>query len=250
MDILETDAYDRRQRRNMSCVLFLALLPFFLCTSMYFHLWIPESAPSTFAAAVKCSPVVSLALLVLCYNGGWSLVGVAGGLFLSAGGDVCLIWSKYFLHGMVSFGAAHLLYSTAFFSQRYSSSSSSFSTFLLASITLWGVGGGFYYYILPFIQKAPDAAILTPAVAVYILLIVTMAMLAVRTRRSLTLLGSLMFMVSDLSLALQVFKVIEPSPRGRLVVMMTYYLAQLLIAIGDVTLGGTQDEGLGKRKRV
>ncbi|XP_018620190.2 lysoplasmalogenase isoform X2 [Scleropages formosus] len=249
MDILETHAYDRRQRRNTSCVLCLALLPFFLCTCIYFHLWIPESSPSPFAAALKCGPVLSLALLVLCYNGGQSLWGVAGGLVLSAGGDACLVWPERFLHGMACFGAAHLLYCAAFLSQRYSSPSSSIVP-LLCSIALWATGGTVYYHILPFVQQNPDAGVLVPAVAVYTLLIVTMATLAVRTRRPLTGAGSLVFMVSDLSLALQVFQVIEPSTGIRVVVMATYYLAQLLIAVGDVSAGAEQEDGLGKRKRV
>ncbi|CDQ91435.1 unnamed protein product [Oncorhynchus mykiss] len=103
MDILETAAYDRRQRRNTYCVLLLSLSPFFLAIAVYFYLWIPDSSPSIFAAAIKAAPVISLALLVLSYKGGRSLLGVAGGLIFSAGGDCCLIWPELFLHGNESF---------------------------------------------------------------------------------------------------------------------------------------------------
>lgn len=61
-----------------------------------------------------------------------------------------------------------------------------------------------------------------------------MAALAFRTHHVATLLGSLSFMVSDASLALQVFNVVQPFQYGHIVVMVTYYLAQLLIAVGDV----------------
>ncbi|KAJ8347239.1 hypothetical protein SKAU_G00286400 [Synaphobranchus kaupii] len=249
MDILETDAYDRRQRRNTSCVLFLFLLPFFISSSFYFYLWIPQNAPSLFAAAVKSSPVISLAAVVLVYNGGRSFWGVAGGLLFSACGDCCLIWPELFLHGMAAFGMAHLLYAISFLSNRYSSLSSSSATLFL-SIFLWMTGAGAYFYLLPFLQKRTDSTILTPGVGVYVILLVAMATLALHTRRSMTAIGSLSFVLSDLALSLQAFGVIDPVSEGRAVVMTTYYLAQLLVAVGDVKAGSDMGDGLGKRKRM
>lgn len=82
-----------------SCVLFLCLLPFFLSSAAYFHLWLPDPSPSVVAAVAKSVPVISLALVVLSYNGLGSLLGVAGGLLFSAGGDFCLVWNELFLHG-------------------------------------------------------------------------------------------------------------------------------------------------------
>lgn len=101
-------------------------------------------------------------------------------------------------------------------------------------LTLCTIGGSFYIYIYPFLQKAPNPDVLVPAVAVYFVLIILMGMLAIRTRHTLTLLGSLSFIVSDMSLALQVFKVTAPMKHGHLTVMLTYYLAQMLIAVGDI----------------
>ncbi|KAJ8253629.1 hypothetical protein COCON_G00202410 [Conger conger] len=249
MDILETDAYDRRQRRNSSCILFLFLLPFFVSSSLYFYLWIPQNAPSLFAAAVKCSPVLSLAVLVLAHNGGQSLLGVAGGLLFSACGDCCLIWPELFLHGMAVFAVAHLLYCTSFLSERYSSlSSSSSSSALFLSISLWLTGIGTYFYLLPFLQKRTDSAILTPALGVYMVLIIAMTTLALHTRWSVTAVGGLSFLLSDLALSLQVFGVVDPLAEGRAVVMTTYYLAQVLIAVGDVKAGSYTGDGLRKRK--
>lgn len=109
-------------------------------------------------------------------------------------------------------------------------------------LILFMVGGGFYFYIYPFLQKEPNSDLLIPAVGVYITLIVLMGTLAIRTRHTLTLLGSLAFMVSDLSLALQVFKVTAPTKYGSIVVMVTYYLAQLLIAMGDVKAIENKDD--------
>lgn len=93
-----------------TCVLFLYLLPFFASCAIYFYLWIPDSAPSLLAAGIKASPILSLVLLVFSYNGGRSLVGVAGGLLLSAGGDCCLIWPELFIHGKGYFFPVPYLY--------------------------------------------------------------------------------------------------------------------------------------------
>ncbi|CAN9505715.1 unnamed protein product [Ophioblennius macclurei] len=247
MDILDTHAYDRRQKRNESCALFFSLSPFFLSAGLYFYLWTPDAPASIMSAGVKSAPVILLAGAVLSWNGGQSVLGVAGGLLLSAVGDCCLVWPEHFLHGMGAFAAAHLLYSISFLSSRYATHSSS-SWIRPLYLILFLFGGGFYIYLFPFLKKVPNSELLTPAVAVYIFLIIVMGALAIRTRRAATLLGSLSFMVSDLALALQVFKVTPPPEHGNMIVMVTYYLAQLLIAIGDVKAVENQDD-FGKWKR-
>lgn len=241
MDILDTDAYDRRQRRNMSCALLMYLMPFFLATSAYFYLWTPEFVGSTMSAGVKSAPALLLAAVVLSWNGAHSVLGVAGGLVFSAVGDFCLVWpEEMFIHGMGAFAVAHLFYSLTFLTSRYSSYSSSSWPRLFYPI-LFLTGGAFYVYLYPFLQKAPNPDLLAPGVGVYILLIALMGSLAIRTRRLTTILGSLVFMVSDLALALQVFKVVTIQ-NGTEIVMVTYYLAQLLIAVGDVKAVESQDD--------
>lgn len=142
---------------------------------------------------------------------------------------------------MGAFAAAHLLYSLTFLSSRYATySSSSWTRFLY--LILFIVGGGFYTYLYPFLQKAPNSDILIPAVGVYVFLITLMGTLAIRTRNTATLLGSLSFMVSDMSLAVQLFKVMAPMKHGNTIVMGTYYLAQLLIAVGDVKATENKDD--------
>ncbi|XP_005753471.1 lysoplasmalogenase [Pundamilia nyererei] len=241
MDILETHAYHRRQRRNKSCALFLSLLPFFLSAALYFYLWTPASPPSIMSAGVKSAPVLLLAAVVLSWNGGQSVLGVVGGLVFSAVGDCCLVWPELFLHGMGAFAVAHLLYSVSFLSSRYTKNSSScWSRFLY--LILFMVGGGYYTFLFPFLQKDPNSEVLTPAVGVYFVLITLMGLLAARTSNVATLLGSLSFMVSDAMLSLQVFKVVAPMQHGNTVVMVTYYLAQLLIAVGDMQAVEDTDE--------
>lgn len=104
-------------------------------------------------------------------------------------------------------------------------------------------------YLYPFLQKAPNSDLLVPAVGVYVALITLMGTLAISTRHTLTLLGSLSFIVSDMSLAVQVFKVTAPVKHGNIVVMVTYYLAQLLIAVGDIKAIENKDD-FAKWKRT
>lgn len=104
-------------------------------------------------------------------------------------------------------------------------------------------------YLYPFLQKAPNSDLLVPAVGVYVALITLMGTLAISTRHTLTLLGSLSFIVSDMSLAVQVFKVTAPVKHGNIGVMVTYYLAQLLIAVGDIKVIENKDD-FAKWKRT
>lgn len=248
-----------------------------MAAALYFYLWTPEAPASILAAGVKSAPILLLAAVVLSWNGGQSVLGVVGGLVFSAVGDCCLVWPELFLHGksctgvtyklkcfrsrvngfsifflliicqhisvsgMGAFAVAHLLYSLAFLSSRYATySSSSWTRFLYLILVM--VGGGFYMYLYPFLQKAPKSEILTPAVGVYVVIIVLMGTLAVRSRRYATLLGSLFFMASDLTLAMQEFKVTTSLEHSQTIVMVTYYLAQLLIAVGDVWAVENKDD--------
>lgn len=159
-----------------------------------------------------------------------------------------LVLKSTSLSGMGAFAVAHLLYSFSFLTSRYAAySSSSWSRFLY--LILLVIAGGFYTYLYPFLKKDPESDILVPAVGVYVALITLMGALAVRTRRTLTLLGSLSFMLSDMLLALQVFKVMPPMKQGNIFVMVTYYLAQLLIAVGDIKATETMEEDFSKWKR-
>lgn len=151
------------------------------------------------------------------------------------------IMSSISVSGMGAFAVAHLLYSVSFLSSRYTKNSSScWSRFLY--LILFMVGGGYYTFLFPFLQKDPNSEVLTPAVGVYFVLITLMGLLAARTSNVATLLGSLSFMVSDATLSLQVFKVVAPMRHGNTVVMVTYYLAQLLIAVGDMQAVEDTDE--------
>lgn len=144
---------------------------------------------------------------------------------------------------MVAFAVAHMLYAVTFMTGSYAErSSSSSSSMWFLYLILFICGGAFYFYLYSFIQKADDGDKLVPAVAVYVFLITLMASLAIRSRNVLTVLGSLSFVASDITLALLIFKVIAQTINGQYVVMTTYYLAQLLIALGDIKASENKDD--------
>lgn len=84
---------------HQSCHLFLALLPFFLSTAIFFYLVNPDLPGSVLFAGIKTAPVLLLAAVVLSWNRGQSFLGVVGGLVFSAVGDWCLVWREHFLLG-------------------------------------------------------------------------------------------------------------------------------------------------------
>ncbi|MGH0156201.1 UNVERIFIED_CONTAM: hypothetical protein FKN15_060229 [Acipenser sinensis] len=155
------------------------------------------------------------------------------------------------IKGMLFFALAHVCYSLSFSSRSPSSSSRSClspSLLLLLSLSLWVFAILSFLYFLPHLSVRKDSSVITPAVGVYTFLIAMMANLALVTSRPLTMAGALFFMTSDLTLALHTF--VAPLPCGRAAVMTTYYLAQVLIAVGGVREGSdVVADGMGNRKR-
>ncbi|KAG2455772.1 PP6R1 phosphatase, partial [Polypterus senegalus] len=145
--------------------------------------------------------------------------------------------------GVAFFSLAHILYSLSFLSTR----SRRPSWLLLPCLVLWIFTGCTYMYILPHLQVRPDAQLMVPAVGFYCILITIMTSFAFRTTRPPTIAGSLFFMASDFILAHQLF--VAPAPWGRMMIMITYYLAQLLIAVGGALERQDYDLYAGERSK-
>uniref|UniRef100_A0A3P8TD96 lysoplasmalogenase n=1 Tax=Amphiprion percula TaxID=161767 RepID=A0A3P8TD96_AMPPE len=201
--------------------LFFSLVPFFLSTAAYFYLWIPDSPPSIMSAGVKSAPELLLAAAVLGWNGGQSILGVVGGMIFSAVGDGCLTWPELFLYGLGAFAVAHLLYSISFLSSCYTSYSSSGSScwIRLLYLIVLIIGVGFYIFLYSFLQKLPNSDMLVPAVGNF---------------------TALLWQSEPNTCRL--FKVVENTQHGNIIVMVTYYLAQLLIAVGDMKAVKDKDD--------
>lgn len=214
------------------------LVPFLKAVCVYFVAWLPESEkPTVFAAILKILPI-------LCLCGFVGLQGISLekehnysrhillGLIFSGIGDVCLVWKNmYFIHGMIAFGIAHILYIRAF----------GFQPFQLRNLPLLlfcFFPGLFVYYICyPGLQGK-----LVIAVLIYGIVITGMLWRAItcvqnqieenglcRWTRMSACFGAVMFYISDNIIALNKF--CFPIPWSRALIMTTYYAGQMGIAV-------------------
>ncbi|CAB1323654.1 unnamed protein product [Coregonus sp. 'balchen'] len=211
------------------------LVPFFKSTCVYFVLWLPTSSPSWFSALIKCLPIFCLWLFMLAH--GFSFLGahssarkILAGLIFSSLGDAFLIWQEegYFSHGLLMFAISHILYSSAFGMKPLNP---------LAGLVIGAISAVSYALLYPYLSGP-----FTYLVGVYIALIGFMGWRAVAglqlandlwtwTKMSACL-GAVLFMVSDLTIAVNKF--CFPVPHSRAIIMATYYAAQMLIALSAV----------------
>ncbi|XP_036882951.1 lysoplasmalogenase TMEM86A [Manis javanica] len=211
------------------------LVPFFKATCVYFVLWLPSSSPSWFSALIKCLPIFCLCLFLLAHGLGFLLAHPSAtrifvGLVFSAVGDAFLIWQDqgYFTHGLLMFAVAHVLYASAFGMR---------SLALQKGLVMAVLSGLSYALLYPCLSGA-----FTYLVGVYVAVIGFMSWQAVaglqligaawRWTELAAVSGALLFIISDLTLALNKF--CFPVPYARVLIMSTYYAAQMFIALSAV----------------
>lgn len=144
---------------------------------------------------------------------------ILAGLGFSALGDVTLHW---FLIGLTAFLVAHLCYLAGFLTRVQRTSGRIAS---IVPLTLVGVVVG--TKLLAAIRAAGDTELLVP-VAVYVVVILAMAWVAILTGNRWAAAGSLLFVASDTILAWNMF--VQDVPVSGAAVMIPYYVAQLLLA--------------------
>ncbi|XP_045504898.1 lysoplasmalogenase [Colias croceus] len=192
------------------------LIPFFKSVCIYFIVGC-GAAPSVWLAAFKCAPVVCLVLCVALQARDRSPRAayarrIAAGLALSAAGDACLVWPQHFVAGMGAFAAAHVAYISAFGLRPRRS---------LGGAALYGAAA-------LFVRALSPPAALRRLVPLYALLLATMAWRGA-ARPGQQRAGALLFLFSDAILAYNLFG--GEVPYNQIMVMSTYYLAQMCIAV-------------------
>lgn len=159
-------------------------------------------------------------------------------MFFSFTGDVLLIFQDqegYFMFGLIGFLLAQIFYASAFLRPQFTIRDLSLikkTPLIIAPFALFG------WFI--FDQLKNDLADLKFPVLVYMLAILSMAVFALnrygRAGKNSFLLvfsGALFFVMSDLILAFNKFQ--GPLPLAGVWIMITYILAQFLIAKGSST---------------
>ena len=146
------------------------------------------------------------------------------GLVLSLAGDVFLMLpSDRFLHGLVSFFAAHVAYVVGFLLAGPDP--------LLLAVGAVVVAVGVALVGRPLVQRvqAGDQADFAVPVMAYMGVISAMVVAAFGAGNPWGIAGALSFYASDATLGWNRF--VAEVPHGRLAVMVTYHLAQLLLVL-------------------
>lgn len=148
-------------------------------------------------------------------------------LLLCLIGDVALLGdsSARFLGGLTAFLLGHVAYVLTFVSIGHPWQVGWVTVGALTVVVSLVAGRA----ILPSVLRSDGPALAVP-VAAYMLVIGAMAVTGWGTGLLLVGLGVSLFVVSDTMLAIDRF--VAPRPRGHLVVMVTYHLAQALIVLG------------------
>ncbi|XP_041969342.1 lysoplasmalogenase-like protein TMEM86A [Aricia agestis] len=194
------------------------LVPFFKAVCVYFV--VGGGTPSLSTAILKCAPILCLLVCVLLRTRdapssqrGYGRA-VCAGLALSVAGDALLVWDgeAQLALGLGAFAAAHVAYLCAFGwrPRRWRR-----GALLLAAAAAVGAA-----------LRPPEA--LAPAVRAYALLLAAMAWRGT-ARPGRQRAGALLFLLSDAVLGYSLFG--GSVPYKQVVVMSTYYLGQLGIAL-------------------
>ncbi|XP_076757114.1 lysoplasmalogenase TMEM86A isoform X2 [Xylocopa sonorina] len=214
------------------------LVPFFKSVSVYFILLAEQ--PSLLTACFKCLPIISLIVFVLLH--GISLSQeytfsrrILTGLIFSCIGDALLVWPSCFTPGMCMFALAQIMYISAF-------------GFIPLNIIL------VIYTLMPGLN-----GILVIGVPVYTVLLTTMAWRAISRvqfykelwtwTKLCSCIGGICFLVSDTLLGFHYFH--TPLPYSQVSIMLTYYAAQLgiaLSAVGSKTSNNNNDTSNDKNE--
>lgn len=151
-------------------------------------------------------------------------------------GDVLLMLpGDLFIPGLVAFLVAHILFIGGLLQPPSPPGSPPFAFsatgLAVASVVAVAVGAVPATLIFRSLVRDGAGALLAP-VAVYLVAVLTMAVLAANVGAPAAAVGAALFVVSDSVLALNRF--VQPIPRGDVVVHVTYHAAQVLLVLSLV----------------
>ena len=182
---------------------------------------------------------IHLALSVDGKTGGvWCFVC---GLLLSSVGDILLELEElnnsqlFFVAGLAAFLVAHVLYTAGFWlSTAKKSQLLHAKTISVASPMLGVVYAVLLYVLVPRLPSDLIAPVVVYGLAISLMCLFAVNKLLVNGASQSTLLavvGAVVFMVSDILIAVNKFVLAEPFQHAKLYIMITYYVGQCCIAV-------------------
>lgn len=215
---------------------FKGLLVIYVAGSLAFLILIAMNMGGIGRTILKAIPVTTLLVLVLRDLRGFAGTCLAGALFFSVCGDILLDlpYTNIFVFGLVAFLIGHLFYTLLFF--RYAKRPDGFGKLVIAGL-------GLFAGLMIWIFRGIPPALFGPVV-LYIAVIVTMSIGAflVPAENRLLFSGALLFIASDVILA--VHKFLFVIPYGRVINIALYFTAQYVIIISARAIWG--DRGTGR----
>jgi uncharacterized membrane protein YhhN len=177
---------------------------------------------------LKAIPVSTLLVLVLRDLRGFVRICLVGALLGSVSGDILLDLpsTKVFIFGLVAFLVGHLFYTVLFF--RHAKRPDGFDKLMIAALVV--LAG-----VMIWIFRGITPALYGPVV-LYILVIITMSIgaLLVPAENRMLFMGALLFIASDVVLAVNKFLIVIPY--GRVINISLYFIAQLIIIMVAMTI--------------
>ncbi|XP_064415673.1 lysoplasmalogenase TMEM86A-like [Latimeria chalumnae] len=239
MDILQPDK-KKKSSSTMKSVI-LKLTPFLNSFCLHFILGVPSAEPSWFTAMMKCLPILCLGIFVVAYAKSLGVINsyskkILLALMFSAIGDVCLNWPSSFLYGLGMFAMAHVTYFWAFGLQPLKP----WILLLMGLIVI------VVYSLLYSCLKGSFVFM----IGLYCVILGLMSWRAFAWVRSpangwpwtnlFPAIGTLIFIFSDIILGFNNF--CTPIVNGPTIIMSTYYLGQMFIAVSIVNFSNGNDE--------
>lgn len=178
--------------------------------------------------ALKAIPVITLLALVVRGVRGFPGVCLSGALIGSVAGDILLDlpYPGLFIFGLVSFLVAHLFYTVLFF--RYAKRPDRVQKTVIGALVLLASAMIWIFRVVP--------PALYGTVVIYIVAIITMSVgaLLVPAENRLLFAGALLFIASDIVLAVNKFLVVVPY--GRVLNISPYFTAQCIMITAALAL--------------
>jgi uncharacterized membrane protein YhhN len=186
---------------------------------------------------LKAVPVATLTVLVLRDMRGFPRICLAGAMLGSLCGDILLDLpvEDLFVFGLAAFLIAHLFYIVLFF--RHAKNPSGFEKGMMAGLV-------FFAGAMIWLFRGINPALYGPVVA-YIVVIIAMSIgaLLVPGRNRLLFCGALLFVGSDLVLAVNKF--LATIPHGRAINIGLYFIAQFAVIMASRSIWSGSDDASG-----